>query len=194
MEAIGSQHHAGARPASPWELFVTFTTLALQGFGGVMTVAQRVLCERKRWLTAQEYVEVLALGHVLPGPNVCNLALIVGGRFFGWRGAFAALAGMMALPLALVLGLTMAYTQFALDPIVAGALRGMGAVTAGLIIGGGLSLVRTLADNAMRLPVCLAIGAATFVVVALLHWPVWSALAIAALASAYAWRRVGASA
>src|ERR1700693_5786855 len=92
-----------ARPSSNKELFIAFTLLALQGFGGVLAVAQRVLCEQRRWLTKEEFVEILAVGQVLPGPNVCNVALMVGDRFFGWRGAFAALAGMMAVPLLIVL-------------------------------------------------------------------------------------------
>ena len=101
------------RPASPRELFVAFTLLALQGFGGVLAVAQRVLVEQRRWLTREQFVEVLSLAQVLPGPNVCNVALMIGDRFFGSRGAFAALAGMMAVPLAIVLGATAVYTQFA---------------------------------------------------------------------------------
>ena len=101
------------RPSSKKEVFVAFTLLALQGFGGVLAVAQRVLCEQKRWLTKEQFVEILAFGQVLPGPNVCNVALMVGDRFFGWRGAFAALAGMMTVPLVIVLAITVAYSQYA---------------------------------------------------------------------------------
>src|SRR3979409_1023083 len=119
-----------ARPSSEKELFVAFTLLALQGFGGVLAVAQRVLCEQRRWLTREQFVEILGLAQILPGPNVCNVALMVGDRFFGWRGAFAALAGMMALPLVIVLALTALYAHYALNAAVAGALRGMGAVSA----------------------------------------------------------------
>ena len=68
---------ARPRPASPSDLFVSFTWLALQGFGGVLAVAQRVLCDDKRWLTKEQFVEMLAIGQVLPGPNVCNIALMV---------------------------------------------------------------------------------------------------------------------
>ena len=82
------------RPQSNWELFTAFTSLAMQGFGGVIAVAQHELCIRRRWLTAQEFLELLGSAQVLPGPNVCNLSLMVGDRFFGWRGAFAALAGV----------------------------------------------------------------------------------------------------
>ena len=102
-----------ARPSSPLDLFVTFTLLALQGFGGVLAVTQRELCERKRWLTHAQFVEILSIGQVLPGPNVVNVALIIGDRYFGWRGAFAALAGMMALPLVIVLALAATYVEFA---------------------------------------------------------------------------------
>ena len=78
---------ARARPASTGDLFFTFNRLALQGFGGVLAVAQRELVERKGWLTHEEFVEMLALSQVLPGPNVVNLALMFGDRFFGLRGA-----------------------------------------------------------------------------------------------------------
>ena len=43
-----------------------------------------------------------------PGPNVVNLALMFGDRFFGWRGAFAARGGMLVVPLFIVLALTAA--------------------------------------------------------------------------------------
>src|ERR1700737_5161948 len=78
------------RPGSPRELFVACTLLALQGFGGVIVVAQRVLCEEKRWLTRAEFVEMLSIGQVVPGPNICNVALMLGDRFFGWRAGGAA--------------------------------------------------------------------------------------------------------
>ena len=199
MRACGFQYYSRmtadfrplARPASSKELFVTFTLLALQGFGGVLAVAQRVLCEQKRWLTSEQFVETLAIGQVLPGPNVCNVALMVGDRFFGWRGAFAALAGMMAVPLIIVLALTALYSQFAALPAVAGALKGMGAVAAGMIVGTALKLMGALRRSPMGVPACAALGAGAFAAVALMRWPlVWVLLALGAVACAYAWVRL----
>jgi chromate transporter len=176
-------------PQSPKDVFVAFTLLALQGFGSVLAVAQRVLCEDRRWLTREQFVEVLALAQILPGPNVCNLALMVGDRFFGWRGAFAALAGMMAVPLVIVLGLTVVYTQFAEQPAVAGALKGMGAVAAGLIAGTGFRLASALRVNPMGVPACAGLAALAFVGVALLRWPlVWVLIGLGAVGSVLAWR------
>jgi chromate transporter len=179
------------RPAAPRELFTAFTLLALQGFGGVLAVAQRVLVEQRRWLTREQFVEILSVGQVLPGPNVCNVALMVGDRFFGWRGAFAALAGMMAVPLAIVLALTALYAQFADQPAVAGALKGMGAVAAGMIAGTAFKLAGALRANAMGLPACAALAAASFAAVGLLRWPlVWVLLGLGTLACGIAWRRL----
>jgi chromate transporter len=180
-----------ARPGSPRDLFIAFTLLALQGFGGVLAIAQRVLCEQRRWLTKEEFVEILAVGQVLPGPNVCNVALMVGDRFFGWRGAFAALAGMMAVPLVIVLVVTAVYSEYALHPAVAGALKGMGAVAAGLIVGTGFKLAGALRINPMGIPVCLTLIVSTFAAVALLRWPlVWVLVGLGSIACIYAWRQL----
>jgi chromate transporter len=180
-----------AQPSSARELFVAFTGLALQGFGGVIAVAQRVLCEQKRWLTREQFVELLAVAQVLPGPNVCNVALIVGDRFFGWRGAFAALAGMMAVPLVIVLTVSAVYAQYASNPMVAGALKGMGAVAAGLIAGTALKLLDALRVNPMRVPACAGLLALTFLAIAILRWPlVWVLLGLGALACVLAWARL----
>jgi chromate transporter len=179
------------RPASPSDLFLSFTWLALQGFGGVLAVAQRTLVEDKRWVTKEDFIELLAVGQVLPGPNVCNIALVLGDRFFGWRGAFSALAGMMAVPLLIVMALAVLYVQFAANPLVASALRGMGAVAAGLIIGTAFRLAPALRRNPMGIPTCAAFAAATFVLVALLRFPlVWVLLGLGALSCTVAWLRV----
>jgi len=178
-------------PQSPIDLFVAFTLLALQGFGGVIAVAQRVLVEQRRWLTREQFIEILAVAQVLPGPNVCNVALMIGDRFFGWRGAFAALAGMMALPLAIVLGATVIYAHYASNPAVAGALRGMGAVASGLILGTALKLASALGSNPMGVRVCVLLAGSVFVAAALLRLPlVWVLLVLGSLASLFAWTRL----
>jgi chromate transporter len=97
---------ASAAPASLSALFWAFSRLALQGFGGVIAVAQRELVERLGWMTREDFVESLAAAQVLPGPNVINLSLMIGDKFFGLRGAFVALAGMLCFPALIVLSLS----------------------------------------------------------------------------------------
>jgi chromate transporter len=88
-----------AHPQSPRDLFVSFTLLALQGFGGVLAIVQREMVEKKKWLTPEQFLEDWAVAQVMPGPNVINLALMIGDRYFGLRGAVAAVAGMLTVPL-----------------------------------------------------------------------------------------------
>ena len=179
-------------PRSPGELLRVFSALALQGFGGVLPIAQRELVERRRWLTREEFVETLSVGQVLPGPNVVNLALMIGDRFFGWRGAFAALAGLLTLPLLIVMTLAVLYTRFAVEPMVAGALRGMGAVAAGLIAAMALRLLPTLARNPLGRAPCAVALAATLVVVGGLRWPMaYAVLGVGGVAVLAAWWQLG---
>jgi len=179
------------RPASPSALFWAFTMLALQGFGGVLAVAQRELVERRHWLSKSEFLELLAIAQVLPGPNVVNISLMIGDRFFGLRGAFAALGGMFTLPCVIVLSLAAVSEQLLTHPAMAGALRGMGAVAAGLILATGLKLLGSLRGNAMGRTMCLLLAAATVTAVALLRWPlIWVVLGLGSLGMALAWRRL----
>ncbi|MES2510894.1 MAG: chromate transporter [Pseudomonadota bacterium] len=159
------------QPQSLTDLFVSFTLLALQGFGGVLAVVQRELVEKKRWMTREEFIEDWAVAQILPGPNVINLSLMIGSRHFGLKGALAALAGMLAVPLVLVLLLGVFYARFADYPAAAGALRGMGAVAAGLIGATGLKLFTALRTNTLGVRLCIAFGIACFIAVALLRWP-----------------------
>jgi chromate transporter len=178
------------RPHSQAELFFAFNRMALQGFGGVLAVAQRELVERRRWLSREEFVEMLAVAQVLPGPNVVNLALMFGDRYFGLRGAFVALAGMLAVPLVIVLALTTGYAELSRFAVVSGALRGMGAVAAGLIISTGIKLMATLRTNRLGLPLALAFVALTFIAIGLLRWPlIWVLAGSGSVAIALAWMR-----
>ena len=180
------------RPASVSELFRVFTGMALQGFGGVLPVTQRVLVERERWLSQQDFVEMLALAQVLPGPNVINLSLMIGDRYFGWRGALASMAGMMAAPLVVVVALALLAGQWRDQPLVGGALHGMGVVAAGLIASTAIKLGASLKHNPLGLPLTLALAAAATVAIGVLRWPLISVVLVLGLvALALAWWRVG---
>lgn len=180
------------RPRSKTDLFFSFSKLALQGFGGVLAIVQRELVEKKRWLTPEEFLEDWAVAQILPGPNVVNLSLMIGDRYFGFAGALAALAGMLTFPLVVVLILAAALGGVADTPAAQGALRGMGAVAAGLIAATGIKLVTALKRNAMGLAVCWVFAIASFVAIALLRWPLAAVLlGIGGLACVWAYRQLG---
>ena len=180
-----------ARPRSRTDLFVSFTLLALQGFGGVLAVVQRELVENKRWMTREEFVEEWAVAQIMPGPNVINLSITLGARYFGLSGALAALAGMVTFPLLVVLALALVYAEFASSPHVAGALRGMGAVAAGLITATGLKLMPALRKNVLGVRWCAVLNAAAFLAIAWLKLPLaWVLFALGGLGCVLAFRKL----
>jgi chromate transporter len=182
---------ARPQPQSLTDLFVSFTLLALQGFGGVLAVVQRELVEKKRWMTREEFVEEWAVAQIMPGPNVVNLSLMIGHRYFGLRGALAALAGMLTVPLLVVLMLALVYAQFAGHAGVAGALRGMGAVAAGLIAATGMKLMGALKLHPLGLPLCILLAVLCFVGIALLRLPlVYVLLGLGLVACTLTWRKL----
>ena len=180
-----------SQPTSKTDLFLSFTWLALQGFGGVLAVVQRELVEKKRWMTRDEFIEEWAVAQIMPGPNVVNLSLMIGARYFGLGGAMAALAGMLAAPMLVVLGLALVYTRFAADPHMAGALRGMGSVAAGLITATGIKLIPALQANVLGRGMCVALGLLCFAGIALLRWPlIYVLFGLGAIGSVLAYRKL----
>ena len=180
-----------APPPTARTLFFEFARMGLSGFGGVLPFVRRSVVERNRWLNDRDFVEILSLGQVLPGPNVINLAMMIGARHFGLPGALAALAGMLSAPLVVVVLLALAYTHYADNPHMAGALRGMGAVAAGLIIATGVKLVPALRNNVLWRGLCAVLGGLCFAGIALLRWPLAYVLfGLGAVGCALAWRRM----
>ena len=181
-----------AHPTSLSDLFWSFNKLALQGFGGVVAVVQRELVEKKQWLTRDEFLEDWAVAQILPGPNVVNLSLMIGDRYFGMRGALVALAGMLVFPLLIVLALAALFAGVGDSPGIQGALRGMGAVAAGMIAATGLKLLAAFKTNVMGAPVFIALAATTFIAIAILRVPlVWVLLGVGGVASGWAYRQLG---
>ncbi|WP_312565239.1 chromate transporter [Comamonas sp.] len=178
-------------PTSPRQLFWAFAALALQGFGGVMAVVQRELVDRRRWLTTEQFAQDWALAQILPGPNVVNLSIMFGERHFGLRGALAASAGMLLAPTLLVLLLGSLYLQYASHPAVSGALRGMGAVAAGLVLGTGLKLSASLHKHPLPLWLGWLLSMAAFAMVVFLRWPLWWVLPmVGGIGCAVTWKRL----
>jgi chromate transporter len=179
------------QPSSLADLFISFSLLALQGFGGVLAIVQRELVEKKRWMTREEFVEEWAVAQILPGPNVVNLCLMIGSRYFGLPGALAALAGILTIPILIVLALAIAYGQYASHPAMIGALRGMGAVAAGLIAATGFRLFSALRRHPLGLPLCIGLGSLSFISIALMRWPLAGVLiGLGGLSCVLTWRRI----
>lgn len=166
----------------------TFARISLLGFGGAMPWAQRALVDRNGWMTMREFADTLALCQFIPGANIINMAVIVGQRFQGARGAVAAVAGLVIPPAVIVTLAGMAYEAFGGHPLVSRILAGVAAAGAGLLAATAARLVVVLMRA--RKPEPLAVALAGFVLVAVLRWSLPLALVVLApIGIALAWRR-----
>lgn len=168
-------------------LFRAFLGVGLSGFGGVLPFARRELVERRRWLTAEGFNETLSLCQSLPGPNIVNVSAVVGARFAGARGAVAAVTGLMAAPVAIVIALGLAYGRFAAEGRLPQVMAGLGAAASGLVVATAAKMAWPLLT---RRPVSAgAAMLAAFVGVGLLAAPLpWVLLAVTPVSVAVAWR------
>ena len=170
-------------PRSRTDLFLSFTWLGLQGFGGVLAVVQREMVDRKQWMTLSEFAEEWALAQTLPGPNVVNLSVMFGGKHFGPTGAFAAMSGLLLLPGLLMLSIVFAFQAFAHLPVVASALHGMGVAAAGMVMAAGWRFWPTVKQHPLGWPLALLLMALSFVLAAFIHWPLAHVIGLVGLAS-----------
>ncbi len=172
---------------TPAALATAFLTIALASFGGGLSAwAQRVLVERRRWLDETEFLSALTLCRLLPGPNQVNMAVYVGARFGGMRGALAAVGGLVVVPTAILLGLGAAYLRYHHVPALDAALRGAVAAAAAMTLAMGLKVGSPLA----REPGAVALAAAAFVAVHVLRWPLVPVVAVLGpLGVLWAWAR-----
>ena len=170
-----------APPAAPprpslSELFITFATIALYGFGGVLAWSRRMMVEERRWLTPEQFNETYALCAFLPGGNILNFSVILGARFRGAWGAIAAAAGLMGPPLLLVICIGAIYAHYGDVPALRHALTGVASAAAGLMMATVAKMARPLFRSGTITGPVIAI--ATFASIGIAHWPLPLVLAV----------------
>jgi chromate transporter len=148
-------------------LFLGFSAVGLSGFGGVLPFARRMLVDQRKWMSAEEFNAQLGLCQFLPGPNVINLAVVVGKRYQGLAGAIAAPLGLLAGPLIIVLLLAMLYDHFGSLPQAQSMLRGIAAVGCGLLFTMAWRMGMAIKDKAFFLPFTVL----TVTAIAFFRWP-----------------------
>ena len=164
-------------PVTLAQLFFGFLRVALSGFGGVMPWARRMMVD-ERWMSEAEFVDLLALCQLLPGPNIVNVSIAVGARFHGVTGALVAFAGLMVAPTVLVIALGVLYLQLGHLAPLRRAFSGIAAVAAGMVIAMALRIATVLRGR----PLAVGIAVLAFVGAGILRWPLgWIVLGLAPL-------------
>ena len=168
------------------QLFLHFMWAGVRGFGGVFVMGRRMLVEETKWLTPEEFIDILGLCQFLPGANIVNVSVAVGARYRGWTGSVASVLGIMLAPSLIAVGLAALYERYSLVPVVAHGMHGVAAAAAGLVIGSALKMSGPVLarDKVLATPVI----AGVLLAAGFLHWPLLIVLLVSgpsAVAIAY---------
>jgi chromate transporter len=177
-------------PPTLSEIFITFATISLYGFGGVLAWSRRMMVEERRWLTPEQFNETYALCSMLPGGNIINFSVIFGSRFRGVPGALVALVGLLGPPMVLIIIIGAIYSHYGDLPALRRMLTGIASAAAGLMMATVAKMARPLFVNRRSMAAPL-IAIATFAAIGIMQWPLPLVLAVLIPVSvAVAWVRL----
>lgn len=96
-------------------LFLTFLKIGGFTFGGgyaMIPIIQREIVEKKKWITDEDILEIIAIAESTPGPIAINSATFVGYRVGGFLGALLATLGVVLPPFTIIFAISFVLRQF----------------------------------------------------------------------------------
>lgn len=151
-----------------WELYVSFLKIGSLMFGSgytMLPLLTREVVEHRAWITQDELMDVFALSQCVPGVIGVNTAVFIGQKRGGWRGAAAAVLGVVTAPILAILLVATVLMQFWNDPVMVSVFNGVRVAVAAVITSAVVSLVRENVKNWLGISLCVA----GFVLIAVLH-------------------------
>lgn len=133
-----------------WELFFTFFKLGLFTFGGgyaMIPQIKDIVIEKKKWLTEEEMLEILAISESTPGPIAINTATFIGYRQKKVLGSILATLGVVLPSLIIIYIISLFFDAFLANEYVSYAFIGIKACVAFLITKAGLEMFKKMKKN-----------------------------------------------
>jgi len=171
------------KPPTLLALFLIFSRIGLTSFGGGLSGwLLREFVQDRAWISEEDFLNGLAISQALPGINVKNMAIWIGHRLLGWRGALLAVTGVIVPPAIVIVILGTLFTQLLHFPVAHVLLAGAAAAATGLSLSMGVTTARRVRRRV--LPLLFLCG--TFVAVGVLRLPLVWVVALAGGASVLA--------
>lgn len=121
---------------SYWNLFWTFAKVSAFTIGGGMAmvaVIREILVEKKKWMTDDEFMDVLAISQSLPGLLAVNISIFLGYRLRGTKGSIVATLGSILPPFIIILLIAMAFTSYKDNAAIQAIFKGIRPAVVALI-------------------------------------------------------------
>lgn len=160
-----------------WQLFKATFTLSAFTFGGgfvIVSLMKKKFVEELGWLEEDEMLDITAIAQSSPGPIPINASVILGYRMAGIAGTLVAILGTALPPMIVISLISVFYTQFRENQVIATALQVMRAGVAAVIF----DVVINLAKNVVKTKRALYIGLMTVAFIATVVFDVSAMLVI----------------
>ncbi len=145
------------------ELFITFLKIGAFTFGGgyaMVALLEHEFVEEKRWVSREEFLDMVAIAESTPGPMAVNSATYIGYKIDGTAGAAASTLAVCIPSFAVIYLISLFFDQFLSLSAVASAFRGIQVCVIYLILSAGLKMLKNLQRNAFNVAVLAAVVAA----------------------------------
>ena len=143
-------------------LFISFLKIGTFSFGGgyaMLPFIQREIVENHGWISINEFVDIIGISQMTPGPVAINTATFVGYKLSGVLGSIAATLGVVTTSFILVTIASRMIDKFKESKMLKSALMGMRPVLIALIINAFLSLAMESYTDLKSVIISLFIGA-----------------------------------
>jgi chromate transporter len=119
------------------DLFVGFFRSTMLGYGGgpsTIPLVHKEVVDRYKWISDDDFGDILALGNTLPGPIATKMAGYIGYRVAGIGGMFVALAATIIPTVIIMIGLLGFLYNFKDSPYVKGMTAAIKPVVAVMLL------------------------------------------------------------
>lgn len=125
------------------QLFLTFLKIGAFTFGGgyaMIPIIQKEVVDKKKWLTEEDILDVVAIAESTPGPIAINAATFVGYKVAGFFGALCSTLGVVLPSFLIILLVSVFYKKFSQAQVVKNAFWGIRIAVLALILNALLAL------------------------------------------------------
>lgn len=131
---------------SMWELFITFMKIGGFSFGGglaMLPLIEKEIVSYHGWLTAKEFVDVIAIAEMTPGPIAINASTFVGYKVAGYGGALTASIGVTIISFTLIILVSKYFLKMKDAQETKAVFEGIRPAVLGMILSAGVSVGKT---------------------------------------------------
>jgi len=155
-----------------WKLFATFFKIGLFTFGGgyaMLSVITDACVDKKKWITADDMMNITVIAETTPGPIAINCATFVGYRQKGVLGAIAATLGVVMPSFIIIYVISQFLNNFLEITVIDYAFRGIKIGVAFLILEASFGMMKTTGKTLLS-RVLLFGAAAVMILVDIFAW------------------------